>query len=172
MAKDLLARIHKSSRQCLWINWCSRPLRVRQIVQNRTSEVVRISHHVKYIWIGWEIALFLSAHSNAHVISPRLRMLLWRWINVNTAYCKHPCDSLQPFRTLWMFILGSSVHKDLETSISKACSAICCSKLAQNPLQKESPCIRKIPESMLNHFSIREALIYFPSPIQNAAQVF
>ncbi len=51
-----------------------------------------------------------------YVISPRLRMLLWRGINVNTAQCEHPCNSLQPFGILWMIILGSSVSKDLETS--------------------------------------------------------
>ncbi len=27
------------------------------------------------------------------VISPLLRMLLWRKINVNTAHCEHPCNS-------------------------------------------------------------------------------
>ncbi len=58
-------------------------------------------------------ALVRSAES---VILPRLRMLLWREINVNTAHCEHPCNSLQPFLILWMIILGSSVCKDLETS--------------------------------------------------------
>ncbi len=52
----------------------------------------------------------------SHVISPRLRMLLWREINVNTAHYEHPCNSLQTFRILWITILGSSVCKDLETS--------------------------------------------------------
>ncbi len=102
------------------------------------------------------------------VISPLLRMLLWREINVNTAHCEHPCNSRQPFLILWMIILGSSVCKDLETSrlrlFLKACSAFCCSKLSSESIPEESQCIRKIPESILNHFSIRDASIYCPSP--------
>uniref|UniRef100_A0A672KBQ0 Uncharacterized LOC107575142 n=1 Tax=Sinocyclocheilus grahami TaxID=75366 RepID=A0A672KBQ0_SINGR len=51
-----------------------------------------------------------------------------------------------------------------KTAVSKACSAICCSKLR---LEKESRCIQKISESMLNNFSIHDASIYFPSPNGN-----
>ncbi len=69
----------------------------------------------------------------SHVISPWLRMLLWREIIVNTAHCEHPCNSLQPFRILWMIILGSSVCKDLETSrvrlILKLFPALVCMQL-------------------------------------------
>ncbi len=53
--------------------------------------------------------LMRIVRSAESVISPRLRMLLWRKINVNTAHCEHSCNSLQPSLILWMIILGSSV---------------------------------------------------------------
>ncbi len=54
--------------------------------------------HTLKCW--WRRALVRSAES---VISPRLRMLLWHQINVNTAHCEHLCNSLQPFWILWLF---------------------------------------------------------------------
>ncbi len=100
-----------------------------------------------------------------HVISPRLRMLLWCEINVNTAHCEHPCNSLQPFQILWMIILGSSVCKDLETSrvrlFLKHAAPSAVQNYAQNPLERIA---------MLSHFSIRNASIYFPSPSDECVQ--
>ncbi len=100
----------------------------------------------------------------SHVISPRLRMLLWREINVNTAHCEHPCNSLQPFFKdfrkipkfeICIIILGSFGS----IAVSKARSAICCSKLSSESTRERiamhSENLRIDAESFL------DASIYF-----------
>ncbi len=72
----------------------------------------------------------------SHVLAIRLRMILWHELNVNTAYCENPCNYLQPFRTLWMIILGSSVRN---------------CKQVQNWFQRELRCIHDASIYCPNH---------------------
>ncbi len=48
---------------------------------------------------------------------------------------------------------------DLETSRVRLFVKHAAPSTVQNRLEKESPCIRIISESMLNHFSIRDASV-------------
>ncbi len=85
--------------------------------------------------------LMKKSASAESVISLLLRMLLWRKINVNTAPCEHPCNSLQPLLILlydyFRFKYVQGFGNKQNTAVSKACIAICCSRLS----------LESIPES-------------------------
>ncbi len=88
-------------------------------------------------------------------------MLLWCEINVNTAHCEHPCNSLHPFQILWMIILGSG----------QVCVRIWLflkHLLFKTKLRIDSGKNRDAFGKSQNRcgivFSFRDASIYFPSP--------